>query len=196
VSSPGGPIDADAVLLGLTEPPAHGAVKSDDRHVFESVQFPNKLLKAGRVGMTIASATDPQKFSASFLEIRVEIEKGLRDRDVLRKAKQTILAPTLRKEEKIAIRRMMSSYWDNSSIFCMDLVGAVVRQGTFVEKMHGFGWLFSPTARSTMSRSIVKYERFFEIMAAYPGRVAVPTLDVDLVWFAPSARLSSVYIGG
>lgn len=30
---------------------------------------------------------------------------------------------------------MMSRYWDNSSPFALDLVGAVVRQGTFFQKM-------------------------------------------------------------
>ncbi|KAL6236618.1 hypothetical protein BDW75DRAFT_229405 [Aspergillus navahoensis] len=49
--------------------------------------------------------------------------------------------------------------------FALDLVGAVIRQGTF-----------------TMQRLIRKYAVFIQIMAGNPGRMAVPTLDVDLAW--------------
>jgi hypothetical protein len=43
-------------------------------------------------------------------------------------------------------------------------------------------WLHSPTARDTMSRLLVKYQRFIQIMSANPDKVTVPTLDVDLAW--------------
>ncbi len=88
----------------------------------------------------------------------------------------------LRPGEKIAVRNMMSRYWDNSSIFALDLVGAVIRQGTFVEKMHAIDWLHSPAAQSTMKRLLTKYERYFTILKLHPGKTAVPTLDVDLAW--------------
>ncbi len=77
---------------------------------------------------------------------------------------------------------MMSRYWENSSIFAIDLVGAVIRQGAFIEKMHAIDWIHSPTASSTMTRLVIKYERYFGILATYPVNVAVPTLDVDLAW--------------
>ncbi|TKA56758.1 hypothetical protein B0A55_11287, partial [Friedmanniomyces simplex] len=78
-------------------------------------------------------------------------------------------------------RRMMSRYWENSSPFALDLVGAVVRQGSFIEKMHNIDWLHSPALPSTMSRLLTKYQRFVQIMAD-PHNMAVPTLDVDLGW--------------
>ena len=84
--------------------------------------------------------------------------------------------------EKVAIRKMMASYWYNSSPFALDLVGAVIRQGSFIEKMHSINWLHSPALTSTMSRLIKKYERYFTIVAEYPSQVVVPTLDVDLAW--------------
>lgn len=84
--------------------------------------------------------------------------------------------------EKIAISRMMSSYWGNSSSFSLDLVGAVIRQGSFIEKMHSIDWIHSPAVTSTMTRLIKKYENFFRIMAEHPRNAAVPTLDVDLAW--------------
>lgn len=76
---------------------------------------------------------------------------------------------------------MMARYWDNSSeIFALDLVGAVIRQGTFVQKMDRIDWLHSPALPSTIDRLIYKYRIFFRIMAENPSRMAVPTLDVDL----------------
>jgi hypothetical protein len=86
------------------------------------------------------------------------------------------------REDKIALRRMMSRYWDNSSPFALDLVGAVIRQGTFISKMHSIGWVRSPTAPSTMTRLLTKYLRFIDLMAAHPFQTLVPTLDIDLAW--------------
>lgn len=86
------------------------------------------------------------------------------------------------KESKVAVRKMLSHYWDNSSPFGLDLVGAVIRQGSFVEKMRKIDWLNSPAAMSTIQRLIVKYHRFIRIIADNPKKIAVPTLDVDLAW--------------
>jgi Glycine-rich domain-containing protein-like len=86
------------------------------------------------------------------------------------------------REAKIAFRRMMSRYWDNSSPFALDLVGAVIRQGTFISKMHSIDWVRSPTAPSTMTRLLTKYLRFIDLMAAHPLETLVPTLDIDLAW--------------
>lgn len=83
--------------------------------------------------------------------------------------------------ERIGVRKMMSRYWENSSPFAIDLVGAVIRQGSFVEKMHHIDWLHSPALPATMTRLIFKYERFVSLMED-PSRMAVPTLDVDLAW--------------
>ena len=83
--------------------------------------------------------------------------------------------------EKIGVRRMMSRYWENSSPFALDLVGAVLRQGSFIEKMHNIDWLHSPALPHTMNRLITKYTRFVGIMRDKTN-MAVPTLDVDLAW--------------
>lgn len=97
------------------------------------------------------------------------------------------------KESKIAVRKMLSHYWDNSSPFGLDLVGAVIRQGTFVQKMRKIDWLHSPAAYSTMQRLIIKYHRFIRIIADNPKQIAVPTLDVDLAWVR-LLHLSPCYI--
>lgn len=82
----------------------------------------------------------------------------------------------------MAIRKVLSHYWDNSSIFGIDLVGAVLRQGTFVQKMAKLDWLHSPSVLTTMQRLIVKYHRFVRLAGENPKKTVVPTLDVDLAW--------------
>lgn len=113
-------------------------------------------------------------------DIRTQIEKGLGDKEMLEKARGGIFPPS--REEKAAIRKMMSRYWSNSSMFALDLVGAVIRQGSFIEKMHAIDWLHSPAVRSTMQRLLMKYDRYFTILSQHPGQTAVPTLDIDLAW--------------
>lgn len=88
----------------------------------------------------------------------------------------------LSQNARISVRKMMARYWENFSLFALDLGGAVIRQGLFVEKMVKIDWLHSPSAANTMTRLINKYSRFFAIMAAHPKKTAVPTLDVDLAW--------------
>ncbi|KAL8800370.1 MAG: hypothetical protein Q9182_005225 [Xanthomendoza sp. 2 TL-2023] len=119
-------------------------------------------------------------------DVREMIEDGLEDKEVLRAIFQKAHAkPWLKssREEKFALRRMMSRYWSNSSMFAVDLVGAVIRQGTFIEKMHAIDWLHSPAAPSTMQRLLTKYNRYFTILKEHEGMVAVPTLDVDLACY-------------
>ncbi|RKU48439.1 hypothetical protein DL546_000488 [Coniochaeta pulveracea] len=93
----------------------------------------------------------------------------------------------------IAVRKMMARYWENFSPFALDLGGAVLRQGTFIEKMVKIDWLHSPSAAATMSRLLTKYQRFFGIMATNPKKTAVPTLDVDLAWHTHQLSPPSYY---
>ncbi|KAH9873347.1 hypothetical protein J1614_005745 [Plenodomus biglobosus] len=86
------------------------------------------------------------------------------------------------KGSRIAVRQLMSRYWENSSDFGIDLVGAVLRQGTFVQKMVKIDWLHSPNVMATTQRLIVKYHRFVLLSAGSPKCIVVPTLDVDLAW--------------
>jgi hypothetical protein len=102
------------------------------------------------------------------------------DRDYMRRVRESA-SYRMTRLERIGLRKMMSRYWDNSSPFALDLVGAVVRQGSFIEKMHDIDWLHSPALPATMTRLILKYERFVIIMND-PTHMAVPTLDVDLAW--------------
>ena len=122
--------------------------------------------------------------------VRTEIEKGFADRDYIDTANGH--KPT--KEERVALRHMMSCYWENASPFSLDLVGAVIRQGTFIEKMHRLNWIHSPAARFTMERLLIKYGRYLAIVASSKGpQIAVPTLDVDLAWHTHQRRPPMYY---
>ncbi|KAK4987486.1 hypothetical protein LTR50_004618 [Elasticomyces elasticus] len=144
--------------------------------------FPNRLLHA------IAGDRSGLSSANSISAVRDEIEFALRDRKIMKQARGTRFSAL--PSEKIGIRRMMSRYWNNSSPFALDLVGAVVRQGSFVEKMHNVDWLHSPALPATMTRLLVKYSRFFEIMQDR-SHMAVPTLDVDLAWHTHQLNPSS-----
>lgn len=147
----------------------------------KSVLFPNRVIKGG-LSTNLLKCTDVrQKKTTTVNWIRTEFEGALGNQTFIRMSASG--TSRLGKPEKIAIRRMMSRYWDNSSTFALDLVGAVIRQGSFIEKMHSIDWVHSPTVGATMTRLIEKYGRYFEILAKYPDHVAVPTLDVDLAWY-------------
>ena len=138
----------------------------------EMHDYPNYLLKQTSVYETVIEITDVKKHtSPSMISVRDGLEIG---REFAR------IRPT--GSEKVTVRRMMSCYWGNSSPFALDLIGAVLRQGSFVEKMHSIGWIRAVDVVSTIQSFIGKYKRYFKILAAYPKNVAVPTLDVDLAW--------------
>lgn len=147
----------------------------------KSLLFPNQIIKAGLSTDLLECTEVRQRKTTAVNDIRAVFEKALVNRTLVRMA--TAKSGRLLKAEKIAVRRMMSRYWDNSSAFALDLVGAVIRQGSFIEKMHSIDWVHSPTVGATMTRLIGKYGRYFEILVKYPTQVAVPTLDVDLAWY-------------
>lgn len=63
-----------------------------------------------------------------------------------------------------------------------ELSDAVLRQASFVEKMGKRLWIRSPAVEGTLTRAIVRYERFLQMFKEHPGALLVPTLDIDLVW--------------
>ncbi|PYH49122.1 uncharacterized protein BP01DRAFT_379505, partial [Aspergillus saccharolyticus JOP 1030-1] len=167
-------------LRGIPEP------ASDPRRHKQQFHFPNRLLLVvGNELINYAQGDDPQRQQpgpATMQTINDHLAAQLKHKQVMYQtnagSRQTALYP----EEKVAYRRMLSHYWDNHSAFALDLVGAVIRQGTFIQKMDQIDWLHSPTVLATMARLIKKYHIFFRIMTQNPRRMAVPTLDVDLAW--------------
>ncbi|KAG8927127.1 hypothetical protein FRC01_007980 [Tulasnella sp. 417] len=69
--------------------------------------------------------------------------------------------------------------------FSLDLASAVLRQMNFIEKMVNLG--FTEQARweedhDSLTRCVVRYHHFLDLMSSTQGSFVVPTLDIDLAW--------------
>jgi hypothetical protein len=168
-------------LLGLRGVPFRVGIYHDDRwkRVYHTV---NNLLLCG-LGQRILDQPrlGGKGFNESISSIRDMIAETISDNHNYMRTVRESATHRMNRLESIGFRKMMSRYWENSSPFALDLVGAVVRQGGFIEKMHNIDWLHSPALPATMTRLILKYERFVAIMEDQ-ANMAVPTLDVDLAW--------------
>ncbi|KAI7318221.1 hypothetical protein KC315_g10135 [Hortaea werneckii] len=143
--------------------------------------FPNNLLALGLGEEILSRHTRNARTANESLEgIQEIINEALEKHKYTRKAGGRANSRTKR-AGTITIHRMMSRYEDNPSPFALDLVGAVIRQGSFIEKMHHIDWLHSPALFGTTKRLVTRYDRFVRIMADGQN-MAVPTLDVDLAW--------------
>lgn len=181
--------------------------------------FPNRLVRRGLLVDIVGIFQSAAKTKPSMEAIRDKIEKitsytsNRHSSDLLKKIDKnidgvgTLVPHKLSRAARVQTRCMMSRYWENSSVFGLDLRGSVMRQGVFTAKMHkvceGRGsmvnrlwrdsrvltdtwvqidWLHMPTARYTMTKLLKKYERFFELAGKHPDELVTPTLDVDLAW--------------
>ncbi|KAH6879916.1 hypothetical protein BKA70DRAFT_196508 [Coprinopsis sp. MPI-PUGE-AT-0042] len=84
------------------------------------------------------------------------------------------------------LARVMSAHLE-PMIYSVELAGAVMRQGSFVDKMHDFGWtrpgfFDSPEDEIALQHALARYHAFLDLMASSPASFFVPTLDIDLVW--------------
>ncbi|CAA7259398.1 unnamed protein product [Cyclocybe aegerita] len=94
---------------------------------------------------------------------------------------RTIMGPVSRLNSKI-----LSAYSDDK-IYSVELVGAVLRQGSFVQKMYDLGWtkpgFFDGSSDElALQHALARYHAFLDLMASSPASFFVPTLDIDLVW--------------
>ncbi|KAH7403060.1 hypothetical protein BKA64DRAFT_668255 [Cadophora sp. MPI-SDFR-AT-0126] len=143
--------------------------------------FPNRLFRL-HLRSPVLELTNTD--APTMEDVKVLIEKAIADKAVIKgvNAKSVFESGVPHPLERFATRKMMTRYWTNPSIFALELGGAVVRQGIFVDKMYAIDWIHSPAARETMERLLEKYSRFIRLISAYLTRVGVPTLDVDLAW--------------
>ena len=79
-----------------------------------------------------------------------------------------------------SIHRITLAYSD-PGLASVELVQAILRQGTFVEKMVNMGWTTegrfdAPQAQATLISCITRYHGFLCLMATIPGHMLVPTL--------------------
>ncbi|KAH8774025.1 hypothetical protein BGZ57DRAFT_894252 [Hyaloscypha finlandica] len=169
-------------ILSTTTGGPDGPIASEAFTHFNT--FPNRLISMA-LRSKVLELTNPNCYrKPTMLDVRDLIENSIKDKNIVKKvnSKSTFESCALRRQERLAVRKMMSRYWENSSVFALELGGAVIRQSVFVDKMYSLDWLHSPAAKETMKRLLLKYQRFIQIMATYPLHVAVPTLDVDLGW--------------
>lgn len=77
----------------------------------------------------------------------------------------------------------------------IQLRDAVIRQGSFVEKMSNLMWIRSPALIGTLARAIDRYAKFLHLMKLYPKQMLVPTLDIDLAWHTHQCSALAYLIG-
>ncbi|KAG1725508.1 hypothetical protein EDB19DRAFT_1883221, partial [Suillus lakei] len=84
------------------------------------------------------------------------------------------------------LNKIMSAYMDDR-VFSLDLVGAVLRQASFVKKMVDLGWtepayFANEVDAVALQHCVARYHAFLNLMAESPASFFVPTLDIDLGW--------------
>lgn len=157
---------------------------------WNNMTFPSRLVQA--VGNDMLIFTDPRgDWCKSIDDLRTQMEVKVRDRKALTAAKGKF--QSLSSGEREHFRRMMSHYWGNTSDFTLDLVSAVVHQGTFVQNMVNIDWLHSPTVMETSRRLTKKYKIFIDIKLENPLKTAVPTMDVGLAWLSHQLQPRNYY---
>jgi len=93
----------------------------------------------------------------------------------------------------ILLRAYASHHYRSSSAFSRELLCRphplhqqvhqnVIRQVGFIDKMHSHLWIRSPAVLGTVRRAVDRYHSFVKLFGLYPGKMLVPTLDVDLAW--------------
>ncbi|KAF4999578.1 hypothetical protein FGRMN_2326 [Fusarium graminum] len=76
------------------------------------------------------------------------------------------------------------------SELAVQLRDAVIRQGSFVDKMNSFMWIRSPALEGTIRRGIARYLNFCKLLKMSKNTV-VPTLDIDLIWHTHQCTASN-----
>lgn len=154
--------------------------------------FPNRLF---RISLRTPALELIKQPAPTMDDVKMLVERAIADKTVVRdvNSRGPLQTGVLSRFERLAVRKMMTRHWANTSIFALDLGGAVVRQGVFVDKMYTIDWLHSPSARPTMDRLLQKYSRFIHIITTYSEHIAVPTLDVDLGWHTHQLSPRSYY---
>ncbi|ODV81144.1 uncharacterized protein CANTADRAFT_48284 [Suhomyces tanzawaensis NRRL Y-17324] len=127
--------------------------------------------------------------------------------DMVKKALVSTDSATFRKSllaDLIQIAALLRGYLSMNLIHTLvpnaiqiseDLVGCVMRQERFVEKMNEIDWLHSSLIRESLYESSIRYSRFFKLLSSYDDKkMMVPTLDIDLIWH--THQLSMFYYFG
>lgn len=92
----------------------------------------------------------------------------------------------LRDQPEATRTKILSAYEDDSP-FSINLISAVLRQGIFTKRIDELGWLIPGTFKEgdklqLLEHALLRYHCFLDLTAASPNLMAVPTLDIDLIW--------------
>ncbi|KAH7338099.1 hypothetical protein B0J17DRAFT_717757 [Rhizoctonia solani] len=83
------------------------------------------------------------------------------------------------------VTRILSYYRCPYYPFSIELCGAILRQGGFIDKMFGLGWTRPRTFDqnpTVIHRCIARYHAWLDVMSQLSRKMLVPTLDIDLSW--------------
>ncbi|KAF9535191.1 hypothetical protein CPB83DRAFT_924921 [Crepidotus variabilis] len=86
-----------------------------------------------------------------------------------------------------ALLMKVFSAYGSEKPYSVELVGAVLRQESFVRKMYDLGWtrpgFFDDSLDElALQHALARYHAFLDLMSSTPTSFFVPTLDIDLVW--------------
>ncbi|KAJ7343339.1 hypothetical protein DFH08DRAFT_703050 [Mycena albidolilacea] len=173
-SKDGGDKDASGLLAGTIHTPTN-VLDINRGKVVKGAMLSSMTLRrpdGSKAGTRISDAA-----YADFL-----MERGKYQLDRLR----GILSMKMQGHGGKLINRIMSAYVDDK-MFSVELVGAVLRQGSFVAKMHDLQWTkpgFFDSAEDeiALQHAMARYHAFLDLMSSSPASFFVPTLDVDLSW--------------
>lgn len=123
--------------------------------------FPNRLLRKGGCRATllalfpepteaggVAAAVARRRQRPTMQDVKSAISSVVGDSDQLKTidgVTDSTKKYSIGAQAKMAVRKMLSHYWENFSIFALDLSGAVLRQGIFTEKMYRVSLAFLRT---------------------------------------------------
>ncbi|KAH7318890.1 hypothetical protein B0J17DRAFT_773168 [Rhizoctonia solani] len=83
------------------------------------------------------------------------------------------------------VTRILSYYRCPYYPFSIELCGAILRQGGFIDRLFSLGWIEPRTFDqdpTVIYRCIARYYAWLEVMSQVSQKMLVPTLDIDLVW--------------
>ncbi|KAL7410857.1 hypothetical protein BDY24DRAFT_417697 [Mrakia frigida] len=193
------------LLPGLTLEPVSGRPSTEQRILDLSSDIVTALSLSFPTPQNLALAGDSarllQFYRGSMADIHQAFDVALRKQGLILK-----LGGLKKRLGKVW------SYYNWESPFGVELVGAVLRQGSFIQKMTDLGWtqphrfdenVFLPSR--SIGRRVASFERlwlalpileltraplsmnyryhaFLDLMAAHPWTFVCPTLDIDLSW--------------
>lgn len=160
-------------------------------------QFPGRFVSVTDLSLYWPSGANRAEPSTaqparSMKEVLENIERELKKSTELRGL--TRRSRGLQSRVRQHMQLMLAAYVNNPGMHSIDLQAAVNRQGIFVAKMAHLDWLHSPNATSTMTNLITKYDEWLGLIRAHPGKLMVPTLDVDLAWHTAQLSPKRYYI--